>query len=300
MKIKILGLLSLLSFSALSSQGGDDAGNGGLSYLIRTPVNQYMCLNFGAFPNTNGAVNRNDYAKTFSYYLEENVPEPIYNNPFYACHDYQLYGEVDSYMYPRLGLFENRFQMYSRFDARFNAGSQWQLVIDEIISKRLDDEYGIKYSGTFFIKSQVNGSYGYMVRPMQDKYTNKVVCPSSEYFSLSPLIRIITDFTGDTEPLYQGQVERQVITGSNGPYNIETTLRVTETEMLENAFYMKNGLKIRVEYPETIESSTVFFYWPFSKTADPLVQGNRITARVVFPDATANTKKLGCIFKQEK
>lgn len=303
MKTKLLSIFITGSFlfsgNLWASAGGDDAGNGGNNFLKRSSVNQYTCLSFGGKVHSNGDIERTNYVRNFLYYMNEVMPDPIESNPFYVCHDEQMYGSEDSIEYPRLELIPNAFSLYSRFDARFQTGSGGKKEIDRMIEKRIMDELDVSMQMDLFPKFTVGAnSFGFMVRPFFNTPSNRFFCPSEENLFVSPIIKIITEFTGQTQGLYVGQMEAQVITEGSVSKKVYSELQVSEQSLLEHGFYMRDGVKTRLEFEDQIETETIYFYYPFSRIQDPLVKGSRKLVTVRFPANSTYTKKLGCIFKK--
>nr|BDT29575.1 hypothetical protein BHI3_30410 [Bacteriovorax sp. HI3] len=301
MKSIYIGLmLMVLNPLTVFAKGGDDTGNGGSGLLKRSPVQQYSCiLKAGKYSPDNGGVEITSYARQFFYYLNEVMPEPIEDNPFYVCHDAQLYGERDSIEFPRLDLISNIFPVYSRFDSRFQSDSSGKMQIDRIIQDRVLKEIGVNYQSDLFFRYRFNGSsFGYVVRPFLDTYTNSYYCPSSNNFFISPVLKIITEYTGETEGLYLGEMEPQRLVTPNENRTIIAKLQVAEKNIMKYGFYIRDGLKKRIEYEDQIETETIYFYYPFSDVQDPLIKGSRKIVTVKFADPDSYTKKLGCVFNK--
>lgn len=299
-KMLLMGMILSFSSITMASNGGDDTGNGGNSYLARAGVYQYTCIGYAGMTNSNGDVVKTGYARHYLNYLGDSLPDPILDNPFYVCHDEQLHGPEDSYEYPRLELIPNVATLFSRFDTRFRSTGSGNLVINSIIDERMLSEHGIKtQSDLFRTYDFTNSSNGYLLRPFINTKTNEYFCPSSEYSDI-PYIKIITDYTGDTEGLYLGEVERQVVKRPDGGSTIVSTkLLVPESKIMKYGFFLRDGQKHRVTLESLIETDTVMFYYPYSDTQDPLIKGNRKI--VVIRSSGSNvTKKIGCTFKNEK
>ena len=298
---KSLILTMFLSFSslAIASSGGDDAGNSGNNYLARAGVFQYTCITFAGSTNSNGDVIKTGLAKSYLNYLGDSLPSPMIDSPFYVCHDDQIYGAEDSYEYPRLELIPNVANFFSRFDTRFARANDGKLVINSIIDDRMSAEHGIiTKSDLFYRYEMTRNSYGFLLKPFINLSTHEYFCPSSKY-SDNPYVKVITDYTGDTEGLYIGEVERQVLSGPINSVIINTWLMVTESKIMKYGFFLRDGVKHRVSLESLIETDTVMFYYPFSDSQDPLVKGNRKVV-VINQNNSGATKKLGCIFKSEK
>lgn len=305
---KILLALVLIPITSWG-RGGDDVGNGGNNFLIRSDINQYTCLRFGNIPNNpNGnIIDKGRSAMQVYYYQNEYVPNPIEDNPYFVCHDDFIYGPIDSIEFPRLNLIENIFSLYSSFDSRFDPISIGpdgrKLEIDQIIQERMKKEYGIEINTNLFISPQIGlrREYGYLLKPIRDINLNIVLCPTNSTLVISPLAKIITEYTGNTQGLYYALLEKQQIftgTGSQTSTTISEIL-VSETQLINYGFFIKNGVKNRISLDAQIEKETIYFYYPFSDTLDPLVKNGRKYATVQFYMNNANTKKVGCIFKSE-
>lgn len=299
-KMFLMGMVLSFSSIAMASNGGDDAGNGGNSYLARAGIFQYTCISYVGMTNTNGDVVKTGHAKHYLNYLGDSLPDPILDNPFYVCHDDQLYGPEDSYEYPRLGLIPNAATLFSRFDTRFKRTDSGKLTINSIIDERMLSEHGITTKSDLFRTYDfTRTSYGYFLVPFINTKTNEYFCPSNKYSDI-PYIKIITDYTGDTEGLYFGEVERQVVKRPDGSsHAVSTNLLVPESKIMKYGFFLRDGQKHRVSLESLIETDTVMFYYPYSDSLDPLVKGNRKTV-VIRATNSSETKKIGCIFKNEK
>ena len=298
-KMFLMGMILSFSSVAMASSGGDDAGNGGNSYLARAGVFQYTCIGYVGMTNTNGDVVKTGYAKYYLNYLGDSLPDPILDNPFYVCHDDQLYGSEDSYEYPRLELVPNVATLFSRFDTRFGRTDSGKLAINAIIDERMSKEHGITTQSDLFRGYEFKPSYGYFLRPFINTKTNEYFCPSNQYSDI-PYIKVLTDYTGDTEGLYYGEVEGQVVKKPDGSSAIVSTkLLVPESKIMKYGFFLRDGQKHRVSLESLIETDTVMFYYPYSDSLDPLVKGARKTV-VIRATNSSETKKIGCIFKNEK
>lgn len=294
-----MGMVLSLSSIAMASNGGDDAGNGGNNFLARAGVFQYTCLIFGGSIASNGDVTRTSFARNYLNFLGDRLPDPITNNPFYVCHDEQTYGSEDSYEYPRLEQTPNVTSLFSRYDTRFAVGGTGKPIINSIIDERMSKEYGIESRSDIFRSYRITSdSYGFLLIPFVNLKTHEYFCPSSEY-SDNPYIKIITDYTAETEGLYLGEVERQVVKIPTGSREVVATLLVTESKIMKYGFFLRDGVKHRVSLASLIETDTVMFYYPYSDSMDPLVKGNRKLV-VIKPNGTSPTKRLGCVFKSEK
>ncbi len=297
--IKILFVTTIIFSNVTWASGGDDSGNGGNNFLDRSPVFQYTCLYFGGKTTTDGKIERTSYARNFFRYLDEELPDPILGQSMFFCHDFQRYGEVDSAEYPRLETKET-YSLFNRFDARMQTGPGGRKKVDLLIEKKLQDDYGIGYTSDLFWKNEIGGSnYGYILRPFWDNSTNRVYCPNLENINVSPLDKVVAEFTGDTEGLYYAIVEKQMIVIGPNTQVINAELYVSETNLLKYGFYLRDGVKTRVTNDSTLELKTVFFYYPFSDNADPLIKGSRKLATIKFPNSNSFTKKLGCIHKNK-
>ena len=290
----------------MAYEGGDDVGNGGNGYLIRSEVNEYTCLHWGNFPNgsTQPIKNPGYTAISIHYYQNESMPMPVADTTYTACHDFNRYGEQDRFDYPRLNLIENVFSVFSSFDSRFDQMADSRLEIDQIIQKRMKDEYNINFNANLFIQPSIflRQNYGYLLRPLKDTVLNLVYCPSTTTIALSPLVKVVTDYTGDTQGLYYAKLETQkLFTGmENEVYNVNSSLVLTETQLIKYGFYVKNGIKKRINLDSQIETETIYFYYPFSDHSDPLNSNGRKYGYVDFYDPRSSTKKVGCVFKSEK
>ncbi len=290
----------------MAYEGGDDVGNGGNGYLIRSEVNEYTCRHWGNIPNgSTPPIKHPGYtAISIRYYQNESMPMPVADTTYTACHDINLYGEQDRFDYPRLDLIENVFSVFSSFDSRFDQMSDNRMEIDHLIQKRMLDEYNIKFNGNLFIQPSIDlrQNYGYLLRPLKDSVLNLVYCPSSTTIALSPLVKVVTDYTGDTQGLYFAMLETQkLFTGrEKETFDINSSIVLTETQLIKYGFYVKNGIKKRITLDSQIETETIYFYYPFSENLDPLISNGRKYGYVKFYDSRSNTKKIGCVFKSEK
>lgn len=298
-KIFVATALMITSALAIASNGGDDAGNGGINYLARAGVYQYTCVTYAWGNNSKGEIVRTDSAKNYLNYLGDSLPSPVLDTRFYKCHDDAKYGAVDSFEYPRLELIPNAFSLFSRFDTRFGTSSSGKKVIDSLVDARMNEEFNIQtQSDLFKMFSMTSNSYGYVLKTFVNSKTNEYFCPSSKYNEF-PYVKIVTDYTGDTEGLYLGEFEGKTLNTPSGVALILPTILVSESKLMKYGFFLRDGEKYRVSLESLIETDTVMFYYPFSDSQDPLIKGDRKIV-VIRPIKSSVTKKIGCIFKNVK
>jgi hypothetical protein len=114
----------------------------------------------------------------------------------------------------------------------------------------------------------------------------------------------------DTEGVYTAEKEAEILLDGNGSYTVRYgTIFITESVLKQYGFYIENGLKIRATQA-SMNTKTIYFYWPISATDDPLTQGNRKLFTVRTPDTLqgnaptgqsttqrSTDKRIGCVPK---
>jgi hypothetical protein len=113
----------------------------------------------------------------------------------------------------------------------------------------------------------------------------------------------------DTEGLYLAEREAETIQDGGTYKVIYGTMFVTESIVKGYGFYIENGIKIKATQ-SSMDTRTIFYYWPVDKTMDPLLQGNRKLFTVRSPNtlggnvptgqsttAVTSDKRIGCVPK---
>jgi hypothetical protein len=294
-----------------------------------SPISQYTCLSF-SIPK-DGSVT--SYSRFYYYFAGNETPPPIpptttpgstITTSSVICHDTQLHPGNDSVEYPRLELIPQHFSMWEKTDPRFVLGADGKTpTINNILTTRLFNEYGITATLDlfqlikYFNRPQVAGSsasnvvpLGYIMIPFSDKSGN-TFCPTQKDFnSNDPLFSLLKDYMDDTEGVYTAEKEAEILLDGNGSYTVRYgTIFITESVLKQYGFYIENGLKIRATQA-SMNTKTIYFYWPISATDDPLTQGNRKLFTVRTPDTLqgnaptgqsttqrSTDKRIGCVPK---
>lgn len=299
-----------------------------LGALKITPINQYTCMTYGGTQTSTGAILRTSYARVFYYFASNETPPPIppaggTNQSQVVCHDEQLHPGNDSADYPRLELIPQAFTMWDKADPRFVNENGNGLTINKTITTRLQNEYGVT-PGTIDLfrlinypnrptttsTSTANIPLGYMMIPFIDK-SGKAFCPTQTDFNApdQPLFNILKDYMDDTEGLFLAEKEAETIQDGNTYKTIYGTMFVTESIIKKYGFYIENGVKIKATQ-SSMNTKTIYYYWPVNDTMDPLLQGNRKLFTVRTPDTLngnvpsgqtttqrTSDKRIGCVPK---
>lgn len=299
-----------------------------LGALKVTPINQYTCMTYGGTVNsTTGQISRTSYARVFYYFASNETPPPIppaggTNQSVVVCHDEQLHPGNDSAEYPRLEMIPQHFAMWDKTDPRFVNENSTGLTINKTLTTRLLNEYGVTANTIDLFKlinypnrptttstSTANISLGYMMIPFIDK-AGKTFCPTQTDFNgTDPLYNLLKEYMDDTEGLYLAEKEAETILDNNTYKTIYGTMFITESVVKKYGFYIENGLKIRADQA-SMNTKTIYFYWPANDTMDPLLQGNRKLFTVRTPDTLngnvptgqsttqrTSDKRIGCVPK---
>lgn len=294
-----------------------------------TPISQYTCITYGGTTSTSGEFLRNSEARIFYYYASNETPAPV---PPYAsnkprnvvCHDEFLHPGNDSAEYPRLENIPLHFSMWDKTDPRFvEDAATKKLAINKILEDRYFEETNGQ-SATFGFFTQVTypnrpsvGTtaqtaipMGYMMIAFVDSQ-GKAFCPKQADFSGNDLIyNILGEYVPETEALYLAEKEAEVIQEGSDFKTVYGNMFITESKVLPVAFYIENGLKIKVTSTTSMASKTIHFYWPIDSREDPLFQGNRKLYTIRSPDNLSgqtpsgiptsirpNDKRIGCVPK---
>ncbi|MDO9182788.1 MAG: hypothetical protein Q7U04_10285 [Bacteriovorax sp.] len=309
------------------TQPTDDTSQ--LGALKITPINQYTCMSYGGtIDGATGKISRTSYARVFYYFAANETPPPIppaggNNQSTVVCHDEQLHPGNDNAEYPRLELIPQLTAMWDKSDPRFVNSDNTMLQINKTIITRLFSEFGVQSNTMDIFKlinypnrpstattSTANIPLGYMMVPFTDK-NNKTFCPTQTDFNAvdQPLFNVLKDYMDDTEGLYLAEKEAETILDGSTYKTIYGTMFVTQTILKNYGFSIENGLKIRAN-PTSMNTKTIYYYWPVDVSMDPLIQGGRKLFTVRTPSTlngnvptgqatnTATTdKRIGCVPK---
>jgi hypothetical protein len=301
-----------------------------LGALKVTPINQYTCMTYGGKVDATGNIIRTTFARIFYYFASNEDPAPVApaggtNQSQIVCHDEQLHPGADNPIYPRLELIPGAYSMWDRADTRFvakavNAG---KLTINKILEDRLSAEYNITGSSIDLFRLvsypnrpasattiSTNIPLGYIMIPFTDTTTGKTYCPGpTEFTGSQPLLNLLGEYMDQTEGIYLAEKQAETFLDGTTYKTLYGTMFVRESTLLSYGFYIENGLKIKAN-SSSMNSKTIYYYWPTSTTADPLTEGGRKLFTVRTPgtlngnvptgqstnEATTD-KRIGCIPK---
>ncbi|MFA6239147.1 MAG: hypothetical protein WC635_17545 [Bacteriovorax sp.] len=299
-----------------------------LGALKLTPINQYTCMYYGSTSTSPDLVSRTTYSRVFFYFASNETPPPIPPTggttlASVVCHDEQLHPGNDSAEYPRLEMIPQHLAMWDKSDSRFVSENSTGLTINKTLTARLLNEYGVTTNNMDLFKlinypnrpssgttSSVSIALGYMMVPFLDK-SGKAFCPTQTDFNAAdqPLYNLLKEYMDDTEGLYLGEKEAEVILDNKVYKTIYGTMFVTESVVKKYGFYIENGLKIKADQA-SMNTKTIYYYWPTNDTMDPLAQGNRKLFTVRSPDTLngnvptgqptsqrTSDKRIGCVPK---
>ena len=299
-----------------------------LGALKVAPISQYTCMGFGMTQNAvTGQITRNNFARTFYYFAANETPPPMpptggTNQSQVVCHDEQLHPGNDNAEYPRLELIPQLFAMWDKADPRFINADSTGLVINKTLTTRMLSEYNIVVQIDIFklisypnrpttsATSSASIPLGIMMVPFSDK-SGIAFCPTQANFSngTDPLFNLLREYMDDTEGLFLAEKEAETIQDGTSFKTVYGTMFVTETILKNYAFYIENGIKIKAT-PSTMNTKTIYYYWPTSPTMDPMIAGNRKLFTVRAPNtlfgnvpaglptnAVATDKRIGCVPK---
>lgn len=295
-----------------------------------TPINQYTCMTYGGQVDQVGNIIRTTFSRIFYYFAANETPASIAppggsNQSQIVCHDEQLHPYPDSPEFDRLELIPQALAMWDKSDPRFvakavNAG---KLTINKLLEDELASEFNITGSSIDLFKllsypnrpasinsTSANIPLGYIMVPFFDETTQKTYCPTTTHFTgTQPLMNLLGKYMDSTEGLYLAEKEAETIYNDKKYVTIYGSMFVRETTLLSYGFYIENGLKIKAN-AKSMNSKTIYFYWPVSVEADPLAAGGRKLFTVRSPsningnipttqstfEATTD-KRIGCIPK---
>lgn len=304
--------------------------DGMIGALKIAPISQYTCLSYGGSVNNIGDIIRTTYARIYYYFAANETPPAVpppggNNQATTVCHDEQAHpGAIDSPEFDRLELIPQHFAMWDKSDNRFVARTEngGKLTISKILEERLQSEYGITQPQDLFrlisfpnrpptaTSASTNLPLGYIMVPFRDSNTDKSYCPTAVHFNgTQPLLNILGEYMGDTEGLYVAEKEGETVKDGTGYKTIYGVIFVRETTLKNYGFYIEGGLKIRADQ-NAMNTRTIYFYYPTSPTADPLLAGGRRLFTVRSPDTLSGTaptgqsttekasdKRIGCVPK---
>lgn len=270
--------------------------------LAVSAINQYSCLSFSRDYHEDVMTS---FIRQFYYFVDLEQPSPLppasTGSPWrnIVCHDEQQFPGDDRVDYPRLELEKNLFSTWSRLDPRFITDSAGTTPIERIIRDRALDEYQIDIGASNFFRminypnspmSNPLRSLGYILMPFNDALSGKSFCPTLKNTD-KPLLRILGDYTRDTQALYIAEREPQVLV-ENGVQKIAYgTMFATESMLDRYGFYIENGMKIKAD-SESFHTRRIHFYWPGS-AVDPLNSNGRKLFTVKYPDELNGNSPIG-------
>lgn len=295
-----------------------------------TPINQYTCMTYGGSVTNTGSIIRTTFARIFYYFASNEDPAPVApaggsNQSQIVCHDEQIHAGDDSAVYPRLELIPGAFSMWDRADTRFvaKAANAGKLTINKILEDRLFSDYNISGSTIDLFRlvsypnrpasattASTNIPLGYIMIPFTDTTTGKTYCPGpAEFTGAQPLLNLLGEYMDQTEGIYLAEKQAETFLDANVYKTLYGTMFVRESTLKSYGFYIENGLKIRAN-TASMNTKTIYYYWPTSTTADPLAEGGRKLFTVRTPgtlngnvptgqsttEATTD-KRIGCIPK---
>jgi hypothetical protein len=291
-----------------------------------TPISQYTCLTYGGYIDPNGNAVRNNYARYYYYFPANESPAPIppsgTSQNMVVCHDEISNPGVDNALYPRFELIPSQFTFWDKTEPRFVKTNN-VMAINQTIQTRLAEEYSVSYNVDLFslISYQnrpavsVSGSatntsvaQGFIMVPFISSTTGKAYCPTTtNYYGTEPLFKILKDYMGNTEGLYLGEKEAELIQDGSGYKTVYGMMFVTETVLKNFGFYIQNGLKVKAT-ADLLHNKTIYYYWPVNSSMDPLQQGDRKLFTVRYSDQLngaspsgvstsirPSDKRIGCV-----
>jgi hypothetical protein len=291
-----------------------------------SPISQYSCITYGGSVDTSGNVTRTSHARVFYYFPANETPAPIpqtnvTGQSTIVCHDEISNPGTDNALYPRLELIPSHITMWDKTEPRFVKTNN-VMAINATIQNRLLEEYSIAQTVDIF--SLINYpnrpgvgtttstaiAQGLIMVPFINTTTSKAYCPTStQYTSNQPLFRVLKDYMGDTEGLYLGEKEAELVQEGTSFKTVYGTMFVNETVLINYGFYVQNGVKIKAN-TDNLHNKTIYYYWPVNDTMDPLQQGDRKLFTVRYSDqlngnsptglstsVRPSDKRIGCIPK---
>lgn len=278
-----------------------------------TPISQYTCMTYGGKVDSTGNIIRTTFARIFYYFASNEDPAPVApaggtNQSQIVCHDEQLHPGSDSAMYPRLELIPGAFSMWDKADTRFVAktANGGKLTINKILEDRLASEYNITGSTIELFRlvsypnrpstassTSTNIPIGYIMLPFTDTTSGKTYCPvSTHYTGNQPLLNILGEYIPDTEGLYLAEKQAETFLDGTTYKTLYGTMFVRESTLKTYGFYIENGLKIKAD-SNSMNTKTIYYYWPTSTTADPLTEGGRKLFTVRTPSTLNGNRPTG-------
>lgn len=299
--------------------------------LKTTPISQYTCMTYGGKVDSSGNIIRTTFARIFYYFASNEDPAPVApsggnNQSQIVCHDEQLHPGADSALYPRLELIPQSFAMWDKADTRFvaKAANGGKLTINKILSDRLAAEFNINGSDIdlFKLVSYPNRPstattapsttipLGYIMVPFTELGTGKTYCPGpAEFTGNQPLLNLLGEYMDQTEGIYLAEKQAETFLDGTTYKTIYGTMFVRESTLKSYGFYIENGLKIKAT-AASMNTKTIYYYWPTSTTADPLTEGGRKLFTVRAPNTLngnvptgqatnepTSDKRIGCVPK---
>ena len=276
------------------------------------PISQYTCVvrpNSRYSPSLDEA-HYNDAFKLHFYFMSSNSPpylkESQINNGVMFCHDVEHYGLKDSPRRERLELIPQHFALWDLSDTRFLNGNNETLDINDALSQRLAQKFGIRRQFNLFAPltarsnpSAENASVlGHIMNFWTRRNSTETFCPKQhDYNGNNPIFRVLKDYIGiDTEGIYIATNNSD--NGSGTSQVPPDLLYIREGQLKEIWFVIEDGKLLRPN-ESNLDSKDIMFYWPPDPYA-PYTKKDNQELYTLINSTTPNTfsssdKKIGCI-----
>lgn len=264
------------------------------------PISVYTCITRTGSVDASGTPYYNNAARIHFYFPQDNRPVALRpGQNFLICHDSVLKGDDDNPLHPRMEESPNHFALWDQSDSRFfDADASGKLDINELLSKRLLEEYNMVREINIFGEfrwptapsnptssdgqsaggSTSSGSVapllGFYMQPWINSSSGRGYCPGlTEYNGNDSLFKILKEVIGvPTEGLFIGVKEEEILSTTTGavvpaPPDI---MFIRESLLRKIWFYYENN-KHYTPNDTTMNQKTIMFYWP-ADTVNPYVK----------------------------
>lgn len=269
-KTYVLKLVSTTGAESTAFQIRMSANIDPVETLLIESLNRYYCV------VSSGMIRDGDYNSINSVnqhytFTERLMPMPIppdFDSIF--CHDREIYGDDDSFLFPRLGLVNNSGSLWSSSNPNFmDLNGDGKEDINTEIEQTLRDQYNINISLDLFINftgqddplSSQSTVKGKLLRNFIDPATGRNFCPTRySYNSENPLLHVLGKYLSiDTEQVYMAR--RETIRFDDGTIAPEDNLFLSKSTLNPIWFYIERGMHFSPTEEDRF-TKTLYFYWP--------------------------------------
>jgi len=274
-------------------------GSSKINPLKIVSTNRYVCINLSGTIQGGNSHYEKMSRVNYMFATSQRPPSLPQGNDFLFCHDREIYGEIDSVLYPRLNEEKNIFSIWDQTDMRMaDLDSDGRPDINNTISDMFYENSGNRlnvdifklFTSKEYPLSQSEYPLGYILKSFVRPETGITFCPGEDYYDESIFHKIVKKFVGvKTQALYKGERQRVLL---DEPSN---NIYLKANQLYKIGFYLEDG-QTYVPTKEDYHTKTIFFYWPADYVNPLLRKSGQRLYRVVSEDGEFSTdKRVGCV-----